>query len=53
MENLIFCAVNVSAFYENLQCWAIALCQVFSDISPDIMKDVFHVQTITSGTYET
>ena len=36
---------SVSIHHKNLQCLTIELYKIFNGISPDIMKDVFHLNT--------
>ena len=49
-EELLELDNSVSIHYKNLQCLAIELYKIFNDISPDIMKDVFPLNT--SSTYD-
>ena len=49
-EELLELDNSVSTHYKNLQCLAIELYKIFNGISPDIMKDVFPLNT--SSTYD-
>ena len=49
-EELLELDNSVSIHYKNLQCLAIELYKIFNGISPDIMKNVFPLNT--SSTYD-